>query len=108
MNRFEFGNRLAKLRAVKGVSARQMSEKIGKSENYINKIENNKSFPSMQVFFDICEYLSISPIDFFDEGNSYPEQLNELVSDYKRLDDKSRDHLSGLARGLTRSFGGKD
>lgn len=59
-----FGQRLAQLRMTKGVSARDMSLSLGQSPSYINKIENGKTFPSMQNFFYICEYLGISPGDF--------------------------------------------
>jgi len=103
MELMAFGARLAKLRHFKGVSAREMSLFLGKSANYINKIESNKSFPSMQVFFDICDYFGISQVDFFDEGNTYPERLNELVSDYKKLDENEQNHLTGLAKILADS-----
>jgi len=93
-----FGERLAKLRTMKGVSARDMSLSIGQSANYINKIESNKSFPSMTAFFYICEYLEISQQDFFDENNIFPEKLNELVEDLKRLDDKALSYIVGIVK----------
>ena len=65
--------RLAKLRTQKGVSARDMSLSLGQANNYINNIENKKSLPSMQAFFYICEYLDVTPQEFFDEGNAHPE-----------------------------------
>ena len=52
--------RLAKLRALKGVSARDMSLSLGQANNYINNIENKKSLPAMQSFFYICEYLGVT------------------------------------------------
>ena len=93
-----FGERLAKLRTMKGVSARDMSLSIGQSANYINKIESNKSFPSMTAFFYICEYLEISQQDFFDENNAFPEKLNELVEDLKKLDDKALSYIVGIVK----------
>ena len=56
-----FRQRLAQLRMAKGISARDMSLSLGQSQSYINKIENGMTFPSMQNFFYICEYLGISP-----------------------------------------------
>lgn len=47
--------RIANLRVLKNVSARDMSLSMGQNENYINHIENGKSMPSMQGFFYICE-----------------------------------------------------
>ena len=93
-----FSDRLAKLRAAKGVSARDMSLSIGQSANYINKIENRKTFPSMQAFFYICEYLGITPQEFFDEQNQQPEQLKELFADLKRLDQKALPYIVGIVK----------
>ncbi len=61
-----FQLRLAQLRRSKKVSARNMSLALGQCESYINKIENGKAFPSMRLFFSICEYFGISPRQFFD------------------------------------------
>ena len=78
--------RLSSLRISKDVSAREMSLSIGQNENYINTIENKKSLPSMQSFFYICEFLKISPMEFFDEGVENPERLKNLIADLKTLD----------------------
>lgn len=43
----EFGDRLAELRTLKNVSAREMSLSMGQSVSYINQIENHLNFPSM-------------------------------------------------------------
>lgn len=80
-----FRQRLTQLRIQKGISARDMSLSLGQSESYINKIENGKAFPSMQVFFYICEYFNITPKDFFDTENHNPVILDELVNDMKEL-----------------------
>ena len=47
----DFPRRLAQLRGLKGVSARDMSLSIGQNPGYINTIENGKAFPTMQSFF---------------------------------------------------------
>ena len=62
-----FVDRLTSLRNQKNVSAREMSLALGQNESYINRIENRLAFPSMQVFFYICEYFQITPQEFFDE-----------------------------------------
>ena len=95
-----FSERLSALRMKKGVSARDMSLSIGQSPNYINKIENRKSYPSMAVFFYICEYLGIAPKEFFDTDAPNPARLNELITELNRLDDDQLSHMLALARGL--------
>lgn len=83
-----FPLRLAILRENKGVSAREMSLAIGQNPGYINNIETGKVLPSMTGFFYICEYLDITPSDFFDNGFKYPEKLKPLVEDLKKLNNK--------------------
>jgi len=90
--------RLARLRTQKGVSARDMSLTIGQANNYISNIENGKSAPSIQGFFFICDYLKISPKDFFDEGNDNPALLNELMEELKPLNTAALEHILGLVR----------
>ena len=59
-------NRIAQLRTQKGVSARDMSLSLGQNGSYINQIENKKALPSLQGLFYICEYLHMTPQEFFD------------------------------------------
>lgn len=92
--------RLAMLRTKKGVSARDMSLSLGQANNYINNIENRKALPSMQSFFYICEYLGVTPMEFFDEGNAYPVQLSQLVRYLKRLDAAELELITNMARTL--------
>lgn len=92
--------RLTQLRMQKNVSARDMSLSLGQANNYINSIENRKALPSMQSFFYICEYLGVTPQEFFDEGNACPVRLRELMDEAKRLDDNALVHLLALMREL--------
>lgn len=96
----EFPLRLAQLRVKKGVTARDMSLSIGQNQNYINHIENGKTLPSMSAFFFICDYLNITPSEFFDTDAKNPEKLNTLIEDLKHLDDKQLDTIAALVRGL--------
>ena len=95
-----FPQRLTQLRMQKNVSARDMSLSLGQANNYINSIENRKALPSMQSFFYICEYLGVTPQEFFDEGNACPVRLRELMDEAKRLDDNALGHLLALMREL--------
>ena len=99
----KFSTRLYQLRTQKGVSARDMSLSIGQNTGYISNIECGKALPSMSVFFYICEYLNISPSDFFDLENENPERLQALISDLKRLDDEQLENIASLVRGLLRN-----
>ena len=100
MEKEEFINRLSRLRMNKGVSARDMSLSIGQSAGYINNIENGVNLPSMGVFFSICDYLEISPAEFFDSASTAPVMLRELTEAAKSLDRVQLEHLTALAKGL--------
>ena len=80
-----FANRLAELRQQKKISAREMSLAIGQNESYINRIENKLNYPSMQGFFYICEYLNITPQQFFDTQNPAPEKITRALALLKNL-----------------------
>ena len=83
----QFGDRLACLRIEYGISARDLSLSIGQNEHYINQIENHCFYPSMQSFIYICEYLNITPCQFFDLDNNNPSIINSLI-----------DHISELSQ----------
>ena len=90
--------RIAQLRIKKGVSARDMSLSLGQANNYINNIENKKSLPAMQSFFYICEYLGVTPKEFFDDENADPTALKEFVQEAMRLDSKSMEYILGIMK----------
>jgi len=104
-----FGERLAKLRIAKGISAREMSFAIGQSANYINKIEGRKSYPSMSLFFYICDYLGITPEAFFCESTPPLPNDKEIETDDMRkelkdmiggLDDEVLAHMIGIVQAI--------
>lgn len=64
--------RITELRIKMGISAREMSLSLGQNVSYINKIENGKALPSLEMLFYICDYFGITPQEFFDEGNPAP------------------------------------
>lgn len=102
MEQEEFIKRLVELRTNKGVSARDMSLSIGQSAGYINNIENGINYPSMTVFFYICDYLEISPKEFFDTGATNPYKINELINSAKGLSNEQLDTLITLVNNLKR------
>ena len=74
MDMKDFTLRLSMLREKKGVSARDMSLSMGQGAGYINNIESGNSKPSIIGFFYICEYLGITPSEFFDTESNNPEK----------------------------------
>lgn len=95
-----FYDRLTKLRNEKGVSARDMSLTIGQSSGYINGLENRNGFPSMQVFFYICEYLGVTPSEFFDDNINCPTNYKEIIEDLNALDNEQLQNIKAIIKGL--------
>ena len=80
-----------------GVSARDMSLSLGQSESYINKIENKRTLPSMTGFFYICDYLNITPQEFFNTDAAVPQKSKELLREIERL---SPEHILLVVRDI--------
>ena len=100
MEKEAFIKRLTELRMANSVSARDMSLSLGQSPGYINNIENGVNLPSMTMFFYICEYLKITPKEFFDTSSSNPSKLNQLIDLSKDLTNDKLDLVMNLVKEL--------
>lgn len=100
MDKKEFSDRLVQLRLSKGISARDMSLSLGQSAGYINNIENGINYPSMAVFFNICDYLEITPKEFFNIEIEAPIKIKELLSVADSLSNEQLEHLISIAEWL--------
>lgn len=95
-----FYMRLTTLRMQKGVSARDMSLSLGQSESYINKIENRRTLPSLTGFLNICDYLHITPQEFFNVANKAPGKSKTLLQEIEKLTPEQTDHILLLVKDL--------
>ena len=100
MEEKDFALRLAQLRTKKGVSQRFMSLEIGQNQNYINHIESNQGTPSLAGIFYICEFLGITPSEFFDIDNNNPAKLKKINEYLKKLDDEQLEMVENLVKNL--------
>ena len=91
-----FAKRLTQLREAKGVSGREMSLDIGQNSSYINRIETGKAMPSMQGFLYICEYLKVTPEEFFRQDIENPMLLNEVIAELKTLSPSQLNIIRGI------------
>lgn len=102
MDEKDFSLRLAQLREKKGVSARDMSLSMGQNPGYIYNIESGKSKPSLSGIFFICEYLGITPSEFFDTTSPNPTKLNAIINDMKYLSESQLEIISMLVKELVK------
>ena len=101
MDEKDFSMRLTKLRTKKNVSAREMSLSIGQNQGYINHIESGQGTPSLSGIFYICEYLGITPSQFFDFDLKNPEKLNKINEYLKKLNDEQLNALEMFLKSMT-------
>ena len=67
MNFEKFGLNVAKHRIKLGISAYELSLRLGKDPSYVNKLENGKINVSLKVILAISDCLNISPAKLFEE-----------------------------------------
>ncbi len=90
--------RISTLCMSKGISEYTLSTALGLNKSYINKITRGKSLPSMSVFLQICDYFDISPMEFFDVGNSKPCGVFELIKVVNKLSSEQLSLLTAVAK----------
>ena len=96
----DFSQRLSKLRTNKGISARDMSLSLGQNPNYINTIENGRAFPTMSNFFFICDYLEITPSEFFNLDLPDPRRINAVIRYLERMNIQQIEAVERLLKEL--------
>ena len=69
----------------KNVSEYRMSLDLGHSKSYIQSIVSGRAMPSMSEFLYICEYLGVTPREFFDTDTENPVLLEQVTDALKSL-----------------------
>lgn len=90
--------RISSLRIQKGVSEYKMSIDLGHSKSYIQSISTGRALPSMTEFLYICEYLGVTPQQFFNEELESPTLVNELLKCVKNMSNENLEILLDVAK----------
>ena len=85
--------RITELRQAKNVSEHKMSLDMGKSGSYIRSISSGKAMPSMREFFKICEYLEITPEEFF-VGSSEESLRTDITKELQNFSESDLQKIS--------------
>lgn len=97
MNECNFIDRLTKLRYYKEVTSRRMSLSLGHEPEYIYNIEYGNYLPTLREFFEICDYLRVTPMEFFD----YEDDFSKEHTKHQEEHDGSKTEDSELKTILT-------
>lgn len=92
--------RISILRTRKGVSEYKMSLDLGHSKGYIQSISSGKSLPSVSELLYICDYLGVSPKEFFDEDMGNPQLVQQLYDLTKDMPEEDLKVLINMAQRL--------
>ena len=93
-------HRISELRTKKGVSEYKMSTDLGHSKTYIQSISSGRALPSMGEFLYICEYLGVTPKEFFDTENAEPQLVEKLSRLVQKLPTDDIEALINMAERL--------
>lgn len=97
--------RITELRLQKDVSEYKMSYDLGHSKSYVNNITSGKVLPSMNEFFMICDYFSISPEEFFNTGLKNPRLSSAIAAALDGLASEDLELILSLIKRLKRNGG---
>lgn len=94
MNLEEIINRISQLRTREGLSARELSLRIGKNEAYINRLEYRKNFePSISVINDIVIACNSSLEEFFYYDLNQYKKDKELIELLKNTPENKKEAI---------------
>ena len=95
-------DRISVLRTKKNVSEYRMSTDLGHSKSYIQSISSGRAMPSLGEFLYICEYLGVTPREFFDESIEEPQLVQRLYELTRHMSAEDLDVLINTAKRLNK------
>ena len=93
-------DRISILRTKKGISEYKMSLDLGHSKSYVQSISAGRALPSLSEFLYICEYLGVTPKEFFYEETNDPQLVRELYNISLTLEKEDLEVLLSMAKRL--------
>lgn len=79
--------RITQLRIKKNIAEHRMSLDLGHSRSYMQGISSGRALPSMTEFLAICDYLGVTPKEFFEDENNNPALISQICVKARELSD---------------------
>ena len=100
--RMTLAGKLKQFRLRSGLTAKQVGERIGKSDKTVSGWEHGRGQPDADMLFQLCELYGIKSIAEFYSGNSESDALSdnerELVNTYRTLNTVGQNMVLGMVR----------
>ncbi|MBE6555470.1 MAG: helix-turn-helix transcriptional regulator [Ruminococcaceae bacterium] len=93
--------RISDLRTKKNVSEYKMSMDLGHSKSYMQSISSGRAAPSLGEFLYICEYLGVTPKEFFDAEIKNPMLVQRLYDLTRHMSEQDLRILIATAERLS-------
>lgn len=88
------GNRIKVRRKELRIKQAELAEKLNISNNHMSSIENGRQKPSLDIFIQICNLLSVTP-DYLLLGSMHAYSIPQDIIDKLRLCSPSDVELAG-------------
>ncbi len=88
------GNRIKVRRKELRIKQAELAEKLNISNNHMSSIENGRQKPSLDIFIQICNLLSVTP-DYLLLGSMHAYNIPQDIIDKLRLCSPSDIELAG-------------
>ena len=126
MDKQLLGRRIRLVRKEKGHTGEELAELCHISPTYLRQIESGAKIPSLPLFvklcnalnvspaylfadvcrnMEVCDYLNITPMQFFDEAEQYPELVRMAFEELKGFDEDDLLFLITVFRRLKQDKG---
>lgn len=104
-NNYEIlGNAIKSAREKAGYTVEKLAEKVGITERYLYRIENERKKPSFDILYKLIRELSISPdLIFYPEKPSKDSEVENLLRILSACDERSLEVVKATAKALIKS-----
>ncbi len=89
----DIGKRIAQLRELNNIKAKDLADQAGITKVYLSYIEHGTKKPTLDMLEKICSALGVTMPEFFSESDISPE-LQKLLSTAKNLSPEKLEALN--------------
>lgn len=84
--KYEIGNRIRKYRELRGMSQKELAERIGVSNSRVSNWEQGINRPDADILAQLCRVLNVSPSELLDvhlSTDTLNEQERKVIQAYR-------------------------
>lgn len=84
--KYEIGKRIKQYRELRGISQKELAERLGLSNSRVSNWEQGINRPDADILADICRELNVSPSELLDvhlSEQQFTEQEKRVIEAYR-------------------------